>query len=230
MLMKSTMTAANTEHAVMIACAHDAPWFPVAQPLQGRSDGRRVAGFDELRVAVAAQLPRVLVLDQCLLADDMPRRLATLNDAAPETSILLMIECEARSVDPALMHYGVRGFCRSDVAPEVLVRAVESLLHGAIWLPRDLMPTLVGQLRVEVERAGPSPDAARLARFHSLTQRQMDVVRLVSGGANNKEIARAMGISERTVKAHLSAVFDKLGVSGRLNLALFFSSLKRRTE
>ncbi|KAF0192178.1 MAG: regulatory protein LuxR [Gammaproteobacteria bacterium] len=225
MLRMSALTTSEADYAVTVACRRDSAWFALGTQLLARNNGRLVTALDELLEAIVDQLPRVLVLDQQLLCGDELRYLVTLNETSPETSILLMIDREAQSVNPELMRYGVRGFCRSDVAPDTFAKAVESLLNGALWIPRDLVPALVNQLRVEVQRGG--PEAAQLARFRSLTRRQVEVVRMVSDGANNKEIARELGISDRTVKAHLSVVFEKLGISSRLNLALLYNGLKR---
>ncbi len=227
MLMKSALTTSEADYAVTVACRPDSAWFALGTQLLARNNGRLVTALDELLEAIVDQPPRVLVLDQQLVCGDELRYLATLNEISPETSALLIVDSNAQSVNPELMRYGVRGFCRSDVGPDVLAKAVESILNGALWIPRDLLPALVDQLRVEVRQGGPEPEAAQLARFRRLTPRQVEVVRMVSDGANNKEIARELGISDRTVKAHLSVVFEKLGISSRLNLALFYNGLKR---
>jgi two-component system nitrate/nitrite response regulator NarL len=111
---------------------------------------------------------------------------------------------------------GVGGVVLKDAPTEVLFEAILSVLVGRPWLD----PRLVADL-MEMVSALPHPSNDRTRRRpFGLTRRELEVLALVVGGYPNKEIARACSVSEETVKHHLTRMFDKVGASNRLELAL----------
>jgi len=117
---------------------------------------------------------------------------------------------------------GCYGYCEVDVAPELLAKAVKSVLKGDVWIPRHLAPRIIGMLA----RLSPAVNETEGVRadlkknIELLTQRERDVARMLGEGLSNKLIASMLNISERTVKAHLTSIFQKLDVQDRLQLAL----------
>lgn len=107
---------------------------------------------------------------------------------------------------------GMAGYCHAYADAESLGRILEVVDAGEIWLGRSLVSRL---LRVASDRLSDNGDWAA-----SLTERERAVAKLAAQGDSNQAIAEALDITERTVKAHLSAVFEKIGVSDRLQLAL----------
>jgi DNA-binding NarL/FixJ family response regulator len=101
---------------------------------------------------------------------------------------------------------GVRGIFPKTAATELLTKCIRCVAGGEIWLDRGTLATLIS-------RQGQ-------ARF-GLTRRETELVHEISAGSCNKEIAAKFTISEKTVKRHLVNIFDKLGVSTRLELAVF---------
>jgi DNA-binding NarL/FixJ family response regulator len=114
---------------------------------------------------------------------------------------------------------GAAGYCHAYSAAEVLSEVKAVVSHGGIWLGQDLLQYLIGTCR-QLVRARPEQVSAALKL---LTPRERDVAQLVSAGSTNKEIARKLDITERTVKAHLSASFERLGIKDRLQLALILN-------
>lgn len=112
---------------------------------------------------------------------------------------------------------GARGYCNSHAVPDLLRRIADVLLQGGLWIGETLMQRLLqGTARMPLPApAGSPPDWAAL-----LTERERQVALAVAEGASNKEIARQLGITERTIKAHTGAIFDKLGVRDRMQLSL----------
>ena len=86
---------------------------------------------------------------------------------------------------------------------------------------RQLLPRLLEELTSLTERQQSETPSDPDHRLERLTRRELEVARLIGGGASNKEIASRMRISDRTVKAHITTIFHKLGFSDRLRLALF---------
>ena len=121
----------------------------------------------------------------------------------------------------AALAAGVVACCGDDESFADMERIVTVVLQGGVWISRKALPHFVGRLQAFSVRAESSPDDSGESGNSGLTSRQLDVARLVGEGANNKEIARRLGITDRTVKAHLTTIFEKLGVTDRLQLALY---------
>ncbi|MGI9335826.1 MAG: LuxR C-terminal-related transcriptional regulator [Gammaproteobacteria bacterium] len=118
---------------------------------------------------------------------------------------------------------GAAGYCNTYMAPAVLQRAVEVVALGEIWVNRTLVHALVRGRAGDGAADGASGGVNRVngAAIDTLTRREQAVALRVAQGQSNKEIGRALGITERTVKSHLGAVFRKTGARDRLHLALF---------
>jgi DNA-binding NarL/FixJ family response regulator len=115
-----------------------------------------------------------------------------------------------------VLSLGAAGYCHAFSAPETLVAIAAVVTHGGIWLGQDLLQHLIGAGRQLVK----APSASVESALQLLTPRERDVAQQAAIGLSNKEIARILNITERTVKAHLSASFERLGVKDRLQLAL----------
>lgn len=110
-----------------------------------------------------------------------------------------------------------RGYCNTHSVPVLLQRVAKVVSEGGLWIGESLMQRLLRGM------AGIPPlvaTAKPVSWAATLTEREREVARAVAAGASNKEIARQLGITERTVKAHVGALFDKLGVRDRLQLSL----------
>jgi len=114
---------------------------------------------------------------------------------------------------------GALGYCHAYSEAAVLVEVKAVVSHGGIWLGQDLLQYLIGATRQLVTAA---PVAVSNA-LGLLTPREREVAQQAAIGLSNKEIARKLDITERTVKAHLSASFERLGVKDRLQLALILN-------
>jgi DNA-binding NarL/FixJ family response regulator len=118
---------------------------------------------------------------------------------------------------------GASGCCNTHAAPEVLRQVALVVQNGGLWIGQTLLQRLVGSAsRVLASRS----DGKTEGEWTSiLSDRETQVARLVAGGASNREIAVKLSITERTVKAHLSAIFEKLGLRDRLQLSLRINGL-----
>lgn len=173
--------------------------------------------------AEAVKLARQLKPDLMLLDLAMPhhpglealRELST-GGANSVRVILLTAAAEKNQIVEALQ-LGARGVVLKDSATQLLLKAVHTVMSGEYWVGRESVSNLVAYLRTLIESSGAD---ARQKKF-GLTPRELEIVSAVVAGFANKEIAGYFKISEDTVKHHLSNIFDKLGVSTRLELALF---------
>lgn len=123
---------------------------------------------------------------------------------------------------------GVSGYCENEAAPTILLRATNSILRGDIWIQRHLVPKVIGTLiKLNDKRTtqAEKKDNSAEKSLQSLTHRELDVAKMVEAGESNKMIANLLNISERTVKAHLTSIFQKLEVRDRLHLALLLKEI-----
>ncbi len=112
---------------------------------------------------------------------------------------------------------GASGCCNTYAAPEVLRQVALVVENGGLWIGQSLLQRLVGS----TSKAFESRSEAKVDSWSALlSERESQVAKLVAGGASNKEIADQLSITERTVKAHMSAIFEKLGLRDRLQLSL----------
>ena len=109
------------------------------------------------------------------------------------------------------------GWCLRIPRLNSLLKAIHTVMAGEYWVGRESVSNLVQYLRTLVQ----SSQTRHGRRNSALTPRELEIVSAVVAGYSNKEIAEYFKISEDTVKHHLSNIFDKLGVSTRLELALF---------
>lgn len=113
---------------------------------------------------------------------------------------------------------GAAGCCNSRAAPEVLRQVALAVGNGGLWIGQSLLQRMVG---ATAKSLGQRSNQARNERWSDkLSDRERQVARLVAGGASNKEVAAQLNISERTVKAHMTAIFEKLELRDRLQLSL----------
>jgi DNA-binding NarL/FixJ family response regulator len=184
-----------------------------------------VADIDALGNRLATEQPDILILDQTILVDTRPGALALLLHPCHHTRVLLMEDTDHRIDQIAALKAGVCGYCSRDADLSVVLKAVAAIARGEVWIPRHLVPHLIRELAGYEQNGGNTLTDEQRRWLESLTARELEVARMVCQSANNKMIARELKISERTVKAHLSAVFKKLRIANRIRLALFLRHL-----
>jgi len=177
--------------------------------------GEACDGVEALEMARQMK-PDILLLDLAMpnVAGMDALREMTLGGLTTRTIVLTGL-IEKRQVLEALQ-LGARGVVLKDAAVEHLTECIRSVMQGQYWLDGHPVQNLVQVLRdLAVQTATPPK------RTFGLTAREMEVVNLITEGCTNKDIAKQFGISEETVKRHLTNIFNKLGVGNRLELALF---------
>jgi two-component system, NarL family, nitrate/nitrite response regulator NarL len=170
----------------------------------------------------AVTLSRRLRPDVLLLDVAMPRMagleaLRSIAASCKKTRTILVTGSLERTDVLTALQDGARGIVMKDSAPDLLFKSIHAVMRGQYWIAHEAVSDLVAALRESrpVSASQPSPQ-----RF-KLTPRELEIVRAVVSGQSNKDIASRLGVAEPTVKHHLTSVFDKLGVSNRLELALF---------
>jgi DNA-binding NarL/FixJ family response regulator len=154
--------------------------------------------------------PAVVLLDLDLGGEDGLEWLPRIRAAAPGARVLILTGLRDEGRDEAALRGGASGFVHKDAAAEVVLRAVRAVAAGELWFEPDVLAARPAR--------PPAPEIA--SPLGPLTTREREIVALVVEGLRNEEIARRLGINEKTVRNHLTGVFAKLGVSGRLELVV----------
>ena len=137
-----------------------------------------------------------------------------LHEAHSRTRVIVLSASVHRAEIPHMLKLGVRGIVAKESAVDLLLKAIRAVHAGEYWVERDIVGDLLVALGHRESRRGAK-------RPFGLTPRELELVRLVATGLSNKDIARQCSLREDTVKHHMSNIFDKTGVSTRLELALF---------
>ena len=158
----------------------------------------------------------VVLLDLDLGAEGGVVLLPRIASAAPTARVLVLTGLRDRDRHRQALLAGARGLLLKDKSPEQLLKAIRKVHAGELWFERAVLEAALQ--RAVSSQQGRDPVERRIAE---LTARELEVVRLIGEGLKNRDIAEQLGISEKTVRNHLSMVFDKLGVSDRLELLVF---------
>jgi DNA-binding NarL/FixJ family response regulator len=177
-----------------------------------------VAEDHETLLAAAAENPPDIAL-LCLLDDEGQHIsfIADLIKRAPGIKVIVLSSPNSNLDQPASLKLGVRGIVGANQNVRVLKRAIQQVFEGGVWLHQRLMDQL---LNGAAPKNG-SNGSRHGSRVHELTKRETEIIQLVGYGSNNKAIAKNLGISEATVRHHLSSIYGKLHLEDRLNLAIF---------
>jgi len=201
-------------HAIGICDDHPIVRSGVRSLFERTDDLRLVvetASLERVRRAVAS-----VELDLLLLDVDLPdgSGLDAIADLTAHTTVVVLAAVASPRAILTALDRGARGFVRKDASPEDLLQAVRRALAGETALSADVALSLGDSMRGESEASG------FRQRVADLSPRQREVVELVADGRSNREIARALFLSEGTVKNHVSQILDLVGVRDRTQLAV----------
>lgn len=136
--------------------------------------------------------------------------------------LVLLADGPSQDEAMAALAAGAAGYCNGHAAPEVLRQVAMVVENGGIWVGRGLMQRLL----TATARLAPAGEGREQAWRAPLTPREQETAVLLAKGASNKEIARQLEITERTVKAHVGAMLEKLGARDRLQLSLIINGIE----
>jgi two-component system NarL family response regulator len=187
-----------------------------------------VSSISALGERIGASEPAAILLDSELLEKPLERQVGEIVDVAGAARVIVLTPVFIEDEEIALLKAGAKGCCRRGIDPDSLQQVLSVTSNGGVWVTRSLLPRLVSELRKYVDAHRKPAETSADDSLAELTQREREIVRLIVEGASNKEVASSLNISERTVKGHLSNVFQKLGVTDRLKLMLYVREGKVR--
>ena len=160
--------------------------------------------------------PDVLLLDVAMPRMNGLDALKELSDITTDARVVLLTAAIEPEETVAALRLGARGIVLKESLTQMLYKCIRAVMAGQLWVGHERIEDLMQSLRTSSQGAhGGATPASRL------TTRELEIIGAIVDGAGNKDIGKQFGLSEQTVKNHLSHIFDKLGVSNRLELALY---------
>ena len=178
--------------------------------------GEAVDGEETVKV-VRQLKPHVLLLDLSLPKLSGLEVLAELGKLELRTRTIMLTAAIEREQVVEALQLGVRGIVLKHSALQLLLKSIRCVNEGQYWVGQEGVSDLIHAL----QRMKPSGHESGALRNFGLSAREMEVIALIVAGYTNKDLARELGISENTAKHHLTNIFNKLGVSNRLELVLY---------
>jgi DNA-binding NarL/FixJ family response regulator len=169
----------------------------------------------EAIASVAAQAPDLVLMDLSMPVLDGIEATRQIKVASPDVRVLVLSSHGDEDHVTRALAAGADGYVLKHGEPEELLRAIHDAMAGGL----PLSP-MVGRVMLESQRRAPTPPSNHGVH---LTQRESQVLQLVAKGSSNQQIAARLGIAERTVKSHVSSLFQRIGVSDRVNAARWAS-------
>ena len=171
---------------------------------------------DEVGAAIATHRPDVVLMDIRMRRTDGITALRDLRQSPNSPPVLILTTFDDDDVLWGALEAGAAGFVLKDTPAEDMITATRAVAGGGAWLDPKVAARVLGTVR-----SGARTRLHRYARTAQLTEREHDVLRHIARGANNTEIARALIVSEATIKSHVGTIFAKLGVRDRAAAIVF---------
>jgi DNA-binding NarL/FixJ family response regulator len=193
--------------------------------LSGQPDLEVVFATDSLAVVleqITKARPDIALLGWAASSTDSQKVFGAITDSKAPTRVIMLVKDDKKEDFVEAVRQGCCGIVPKQTSTELLLKSIRKVHAGEFWLDRMTTADVIRRLAKRAGAApsqGPRPGLRENAA--ALSQREMEIVVLVAQGYKNKEMAERMFISEQTVKNHLHNIFDKVGVSDRLELALY---------
>ncbi len=164
--------------------------------------------------------PQVILLDLDLPGASGIQALAGLREASPESRVLMLTVSEDAQDMQAALRAGAQGYLLKTMEGEDLSGAIRRAAVGEAVVS----PEMTGKLVAALQAPAPTPSLAPATPSQLLSRREQEVLEQIALGASNKEIARALDIAETTVKIHVQGILRKLGLTSRVQAAVYATS------
>lgn len=182
--------------------------------------GEASDGMEAIEKTVSLD-PDVVMMDLRMPRVDGLTVLRSIHTRAPRSKVILFSGSDSKDEFVEAMKLGCSGILSKESATALIERSISKVFAGEIWLDSNTTAAVIRQFASPSEFPAAANNGKTTRERAQLSQREREIIILIAQGYKNKEIAEKMFITEQTVKNHLHNVFDKLGVSDRLELALY---------
>jgi DNA-binding NarL/FixJ family response regulator len=207
------------DHHLIVVDDHPLFRGALKQILCGAIEGLKVSeggSFDDLAGAIeSGKEVDLVLLDLALPGADGLSALIQLRVRHPELPVVVVSASEAPATVRRCLQLGALGFIPKSLSADRIREAIETVLDGRVWVPSE----------IDLSGAEANDVSELLSRMASLTPQQVRVLAMLSEGLLNKQIAFKLGVSEATVKAHVSAILQKLGVDSRTQAVIAMNKI-----
>ena len=181
--------------------------------------GEAADGAEAVRLATELQ-PDVALMDLRMPKMDGVEATRRIHAAQPNVRVLVLTTYGDDTMVRAALAAGAAGYLLKDAEPADIVAAIQAVQRGGVWLQTPSAAALLEHLAQDTGAA--RDEAARPGRDSSgLTPRELEVVRLIARGYDNRRIAETLVVSEATVKTHINNIFSKLGATDRAKVVVY---------
>jgi len=180
------------------------------------------ANGDEIAKVVERMKPDIMLLDLKMPKGDVVQNLLEIAARSPATRVMILTAFSDEENVLNAAKGGAKGYVPKGVPSATLVQAIKSVCNGSVWIDKEIASweifeeIALAQSQSQAREVSPQLNES----IRSLTKREMEILRLVAEGLTNEEIGKKIFISEKTVKTHLTNIFDKLKVNNRFKAAL----------
>lgn len=217
------MTLTERTIRVMLIDDHKTMLWGLQRLIEGENSRMEVVGTagncDEALAQIATLAPDVILLDldlggKCSL-DILPALLAN----GVSRALILTASRDQATLDLAVVR-GARGVVHKEAPAEQVLKAIEKVHQGELWLDREVLGRVFGEFMNPAAARKPDPETEKAAALTAKERKIVDTV-VTGSGALNKALAQRLFISEHTLRNHLTSIYQKLGVSNRLELYVY---------
>jgi DNA-binding NarL/FixJ family response regulator len=215
-----TATSAVAPIRIVVADDHPVVRFGVKNMLMNEPGFEVVGEAEDGDDAITQTLelePDILLLDLAMPRLPGLEAMRAIMTKSPRVKIVMLTSTISSQQVIEALQIGARGIVLKDSVVGALSQALRAVLSGDYWIGGERVANLLKALHELQAQAAAVPER----KTYGLTPRELEVVSCIVEGCSNRDVAKQFSISEETVKRHLSNVFDKTGVSTRLELALF---------
>jgi DNA-binding NarL/FixJ family response regulator len=214
---------------VIIADTHSIYRVGIRKIVALEPDLRVVAQTDSLgnTMAAAAQFKADVILFEAAITPNPPEAVSEMLKRSPQSKVIVIMSQADQDDTVDLMRRGVRGIVPRSIAPDLLVKCIRKVAEGELWLDNQAVNWVIDAYRAQAAHLTNKPARAKLS------DKELLIISYVTQGLRNKEIAHEIHTSEQVIKNYLRKIYDKLGVSDRLELALYcihHQLLKKNSE
>ena len=205
--------------AIRVIMADSEPIFRVGvRKIVAVEDDIRIVAQVESEAAALAAVGRYeadLILFGCGLSDSLCDALSNMLSVAPALKVVLVMNALTEQETVELLRRGARGIVNRSIGPDLLVKCIRKVHEGETWLDSQGVNWVIEAYRSQAKRLTSPRSRVRLS------PKELQIIAGVTQGLRNKDIAQEVGTTEQVVKNYLRKAYDKLGVSDRLELALY---------